>query len=53
MSSDYCPKCESMNIVRSHRRGYLERWVYYVIGFVAMRCRDCKSRFYSYYRPLY
>ena len=46
-----CPECESLNLARSRRRGFVERWILWLIGLVPIRCLDCKARFYSLYRP--
>jgi len=53
MTSDVCPKCESMNLAESHRRGWYERWVLTLFGIFPLRCLDCGTRFYSYNRPQY
>jgi predicted Zn-ribbon and HTH transcriptional regulator len=46
-----CPRCNSYDIARSHRRNRLERLASLVV--VPWRCRECYLRFFSarWFRP--
>ncbi len=45
-----CPICESHNIRRSTRRGYLEKEILRLIWAYPYRCRDCNNRFFLHVR---
>jgi hypothetical protein len=53
VQNDTCPRCESMNLFMSRKRGWVERWVLALLHVLPLRCRDCKRRFYSFRRPSY
>ena len=38
-----------MNVMRSKRRGFVEKVILYLIGLLPMRCMDCRSRFFMYF----
>jgi hypothetical protein len=41
----HCPKCASVRVHRSHRRGLAE-WLLACLGGEILRCHDCRSRRY-------
>jgi len=41
----FCPRCGSTNVRRSHRRGFLERALFQLLGLRPYRCEDCDERF--------
>ncbi len=43
----YCPRCDSEDIVRSHRRG-VEKFIKHFIPRSPFRCRDCWYRFWEF-----
>jgi hypothetical protein len=49
MHPNCCPKCESMNVCRSRRQGFLEKTILNLAGVLPMRCLDCKSRFFTHF----
>jgi hypothetical protein len=38
-----------MNLSRSKRRGFAEKYIYELIGLHPMRCLDCKVRFFLFF----
>jgi len=42
-----CPHCGSQEIFRSHRRGFIERYVLPSFRMRAYRCIKCDTRFYA------
>lgn len=43
-----CPRCEGKSIRRSHRVGFMERFVLRASFVRPYRCLDCDKRFYLY-----
>jgi hypothetical protein len=39
-----CPKCENLDVRRSHRKGLLETFLYPIFLVRPYRCNECKSR---------
>jgi ribosomal protein L37AE/L43A len=46
----FCPECDSTSLRRSQRKGILERFFLYPLGFRAYRCQDCYNRFVSRFK---
>src|ERR1700691_6142799 len=42
-----CPRCTSMEVFRSHRRGFIERYLLPPLRMRAYRCIKCDTRFYA------
>lgn len=42
-----CPRCTSQETFRSHRRGFIERWVLPSFRMRPYRCIKCDTRFYA------
>jgi hypothetical protein len=42
-----CPYCTSVEVFRSHRRGFIERYVLPPFRMRAYRCIKCDTRFYA------
>jgi hypothetical protein len=43
-----CPRCECKSIRRSHRVGFVERYLLPMSLIRPYRCLDCDKRFYLY-----
>lgn len=41
-----CPGCSSLDVRRSRRSGFIDRFQHLVLGKLPYRCRNCKRRFY-------
>jgi hypothetical protein len=42
-----CPNCKSQDIIRSHRRGFIEEYLLPSFRVRAYRCIECDTRFYA------
>lgn len=42
-----CPHCRSQEFSRSHRRGFIEKYVLSTFRMRAYRCIKCDTRFYA------
>ena len=42
-----CPNCSSLEVFRSHRRGFIERYVLLPLRMRPYRCIKCDTRFYA------
>jgi DNA-directed RNA polymerase subunit RPC12/RpoP len=42
-----CPHCRSREVFRSHRRGFIERYVLLPFRMRPYRCIKCDTRFYA------
>jgi hypothetical protein len=47
---DSCPRCRGNDVRRSHYREGPRDWMMGRFGCVAMRCRNCHSRYYAHSR---
>jgi ribosomal protein S27AE len=43
-----CPRCGSGQIMKSHMRGTIERFMHFPVRLQAYRCCDCDKRFYGH-----
>ncbi len=48
MTNRACPRCECKAIRRSHRVGFMERFLLRMSFVRPYRCLDCDKRFYLY-----
>ena len=51
-----CPLCNGKSMRRSHRVGFVERWLMRFSMIRPYRCLNCDSRFYLYdgtFRPMF
>ena len=48
MNARICPKCHSLDVHRSRRRGFLERFLLAIIFRRPFRCDSCKARYFGY-----
>lgn len=46
-----CPHCRSQEVFRSHRRGFIEKWLLPSFRMRAYRCIKCDTRFYALSHP--
>lgn len=44
-----CPLCGSEDILRSHRRGFLERTILLLLLLRPFRCRQCSARHLAFF----
>jgi hypothetical protein len=42
-----CPHCSSVEVFRSHRRGFIEKYVLHPFRMRPYRCVECDTRFYA------
>ncbi len=43
-----CPNCHSLDVHRSRRRGFVERFLLALVFKRPFRCDSCKTRYYGY-----
>ena len=48
MNARICPQCHSLDVHRSRRRGFVERFLLALIFKRPFRCDKCKARYYGY-----
>ncbi len=48
MNARICPQCHSLDVHRSRRRGFVERFLLALIFLRPLRCEKCKARYYGY-----
>ena len=48
MNVRICPQCHSLEVHRSRRRGFVERFLLAFVFKRPFRCDSCKTRYYGY-----